>query len=44
MYYLINKYEFYDKDWVKIDTFISKKSNWKSTNSIKYEITSIKVK
>lgn len=44
MWYLINKYEFYDRSWIKVDTFISKTNNWKSSNEIKFEITSIKVK
>ena len=44
MYYLINKYEFYDKDWIKIDSFISKRNNYQSNSNVRYDVTSIKLK
>lgn len=44
MYYLINKFEFYDLSWIKVDTFISKRNNYASTNSIRYDVVSIKLK
>lgn len=44
-YYLVIKKEFYDKEWIEVDRFITTNPHkWKSNGYNEYKITKIELK